>query len=260
MRYDSETKLYYLQSRYYNPEVGRFLNSDSISDSGAGVLGFNTFIYCANNPVNASDPSGHFVLSAILIGAAVGAAVSAISDFGCQLMSNGWDVKKVDPVSVVKSAVIGGVCGAISGGIGGAIVKTTASATAKFVAGAVADGCVNTIETSLNAICNNETLSVGDYVYSFASGVASAGIGEIVSSKISSFNSKKINSLTPGQRRGVLNSQNTGEIFSRQNLKNGKYMSSTAYKQYVNQGCNIGNDITSGATTLFFCFFEEETT
>ena len=60
--YDTETELYYLQSRYYNAEVGRFLNSDSISDSGAGVLGFNTFIYCANNPVNASDPSGHWII------------------------------------------------------------------------------------------------------------------------------------------------------------------------------------------------------
>ncbi len=63
--FDTETKFYYLQSRYYNPEIGRFLNSDSISDSGAGVLGFNTFIYCANNPVNASDPSGHGLLETL---------------------------------------------------------------------------------------------------------------------------------------------------------------------------------------------------
>jgi len=60
--YDVETKLYYLQSRYYNPEVGRFLNSDNISDNGAGVLGYNTFIYCANDPVNATDPSGHWII------------------------------------------------------------------------------------------------------------------------------------------------------------------------------------------------------
>ncbi len=255
--YDNETDLYYLQSRYYNAQVGRFLNSDSISDSGAGVLGFNTFIYCANNPVNASDPSGHFVLSAILIGVAVGAVVGAVGEIGCQVIKKG---KIYDRDAVVKSAIIGGVCGAISGGIGGAIAKTTASATAKFVAGAVADGCVNTVESSLNAICNNETLSVGDYVYSFASGVASAGVGEIVSSKIISFNSKNINTLTPGQKRGALYSQNTGEVFNRQVLKNGKYMSSTAYKQYIKQGSDAGKDITSGASTLFFCFFEEETT
>ena len=258
--YDSETKWYYLQSRYYNPEVGRFLNSDSISDSGAGVLGFNTFIYCANNPVNATDPSGHFVISAFLakigISALVGGVIGAIGEIGCQVMEKG---KVYDGVAVAKSAIIGGVCGAISGGIGEAIAKTAASATAKFVAGAIADGCVNVIESSLNAICNNETMSVGNYAYSFASGVASAGVGEIVSSKTISFNSKNINTMTPGQRRSALYSQNTGEVFNRQVLKNDKYMSSTAYEQYINKGSDAGKEITSGASTLFFCFFEEET-
>ena len=57
--YDSETGLYYLQSRYYDAEIGRFINSDNITDSGSGILGYNTFIYCANNPVNGADPSGH---------------------------------------------------------------------------------------------------------------------------------------------------------------------------------------------------------
>ena len=77
--YDLETGLYYLQSRYYNPEIGRFLNSDNITDSGAGVLGFNTFIYCANNPVNYADPTGHSI-SGVLAGLGVIAkVVSAIA-------------------------------------------------------------------------------------------------------------------------------------------------------------------------------------
>lgn len=63
--YDSETGLYYLQSRYYNPQVGRFLNSDNVTDSNAGVLGFNTFLYCGNNPVNACDPTGHGLMENI---------------------------------------------------------------------------------------------------------------------------------------------------------------------------------------------------
>ncbi len=60
--YDRETGLYYLQSRYYDPNTGRFLNSDNVTDSNAGVLGYNTFMYCANNPVNSSDPSGHWII------------------------------------------------------------------------------------------------------------------------------------------------------------------------------------------------------
>ena len=54
--YDHETGLYYLQSRYYDPEVGRFLNADAFASTGQGILGNNTFAYCGNNPVNCSDP------------------------------------------------------------------------------------------------------------------------------------------------------------------------------------------------------------
>ena len=56
--YDAETGLYYLQSRYYNPQIGRFLNADGYISTGQGVLGYNMFAYCLNNPVNMSDPTG----------------------------------------------------------------------------------------------------------------------------------------------------------------------------------------------------------
>lgn len=56
--YDSETKLYYLQSRYYNPEMGRFINGDAFASTGQGLLGNNMFAYCGNNPVNYADPTG----------------------------------------------------------------------------------------------------------------------------------------------------------------------------------------------------------
>ena len=54
--YDYDTGLYYLQSRYYVPQWGRFLNADSCLYNR--VLGFNLFLYCDNNPVNLVDPSG----------------------------------------------------------------------------------------------------------------------------------------------------------------------------------------------------------
>ena len=57
--YDTETGFYYLQSRYYDPIVKRFLNADSYGSTGQGFLGFNMFAYCGNNPVLHSDPSGH---------------------------------------------------------------------------------------------------------------------------------------------------------------------------------------------------------
>ena len=56
--YDEETGFYYLQSRYYDPEVGRFINSDRYVSTGQGVLGYNQFAYCLNNPIRFLDDSG----------------------------------------------------------------------------------------------------------------------------------------------------------------------------------------------------------
>jgi len=55
---DTESRLYYLQSRYYDPEIGRFLNADAFASTGQGLLGNNMFAYCLNNPVVLTDSSG----------------------------------------------------------------------------------------------------------------------------------------------------------------------------------------------------------
>ena len=56
--YDIDTSLYYLQSRYYNPAWGRFLNVDAYISTGTGLIGYNMYAYCGNNPVMFVDYSG----------------------------------------------------------------------------------------------------------------------------------------------------------------------------------------------------------
>ena len=56
--YDTETQLYYLQSRYYDPATCRFISADVLLSTGQGVIGHNSFAYCGNNPIVRSDPSG----------------------------------------------------------------------------------------------------------------------------------------------------------------------------------------------------------
>ena len=76
--YDDETGFYYLQSRYYDPEVGRFINPDGYISTGTGILGYNMFAYCGNNPVNNFDPSGEAFLSLLTAAAAAICAVVVV--------------------------------------------------------------------------------------------------------------------------------------------------------------------------------------
>ncbi len=72
--YDTETQLYYLNSRYYNPDMGRFINADGIMGANKDDLGYNLYAYVSNNSVNAKDSNGNwvqFVVGAILIGSVV---------------------------------------------------------------------------------------------------------------------------------------------------------------------------------------------
>ena len=55
--YDAENQLYWLQSRFYDPNTGRFLNADSILKAD-DILGANLFVYCSNNPINYFDFTG----------------------------------------------------------------------------------------------------------------------------------------------------------------------------------------------------------
>jgi len=58
-RFDSEIRMYYLNSRYYVPEIGRFLNSDGLLGQIGDLQSTNMYAYCANNPVMHTDVTGH---------------------------------------------------------------------------------------------------------------------------------------------------------------------------------------------------------
>ena len=88
--YDTETGLYFLQTRYYDPEVGRFLNRDSVQYADPQTFGgLDLYAYCLNNPVEYVDPDGTF------ISLFIGLTVSFIIGFGTSTISQGvqygWD-------------------------------------------------------------------------------------------------------------------------------------------------------------------------
>ena len=87
--YDEETKLYYLNSRYYNPEWGRFINADSMTKApGTSVLSTNMYAYCENNPIVNSDETGEWFGIASVFAAFVGAVVGVVSQVVTDVVSD----------------------------------------------------------------------------------------------------------------------------------------------------------------------------
>ena len=81
--YDEETGFYYVRSRYYDAEVGRFINPDAALGQVGNIQSHNMFAYCFNNPVNMSDPLGNWpswsqIFTGIAIAAVAVAAVAAV--------------------------------------------------------------------------------------------------------------------------------------------------------------------------------------
>lgn len=124
--YDNETGFYYLQSRYYDPSIGRFINADSFASTSQGFLGHNMFAYCGNNPVANKDETGEF-WSAIIGGAIAGAIIGAVSN----IVSQGLDGEPINGGEVVALAFVGAVTGAFGAAAG--VVETARTACSAVV-------------------------------------------------------------------------------------------------------------------------------
>ncbi|MCD4781571.1 MAG: fibronectin type III domain-containing protein [Candidatus Omnitrophica bacterium] len=102
---DDETGLYYFNARYYDPSLGRFITPDTIVQSpGGNPQTFNRYSYCGNNPVNYTDPTGHFFWAAIV--AIVKAASAAVTAVGGYVAANA--------AAIATGAAIGGAVGGVS--------------------------------------------------------------------------------------------------------------------------------------------------
>ena len=125
--YDAETGLYYVASRYYDPEIGRFINADSQLNAKDGILGYNLYAYCNNNPIMYSDPSGHSIILACII---VGAVIGGLAGGHIAAKVSKAQTGKVNGWAVAGGIVGGGVLGGLVGwGIGAAITAIGAAAT-----------------------------------------------------------------------------------------------------------------------------------
>ena len=112
--YDEEIGLYYLQSRYYDAGVGRFMNSDESTNIGLGdsLRSFDLYTYTENNPVSMIDEAGYAAINVIC--AAIGAVVGwFFGDWVAKKLgySKGWKYWAIRTGVVVGGAVIGWFAG-----------------------------------------------------------------------------------------------------------------------------------------------------
>ena len=105
-------------SRYYDPEIGRFISPDSIEYLDfESINGLNLYAYCGNNPINNVDPTGHLFISALLIGTLVGGIIGAGASAITQGLTNGWN--NINGWQVLLDGAIGAASGFLSAtGIG----------------------------------------------------------------------------------------------------------------------------------------------
>ncbi len=136
--YDQSTGLYYLNAWYYNPEDGRFMTEDTYRGDTTKSETGHLYVYCANNPVNYVDPSGHFLVStAVLVGVEVGGIVGAVAgSYKGRLVAKrlGYKGKKRNLFIAtygIKGAVVGAIIGVLAGyGIGVAMGASSSSGLA----------------------------------------------------------------------------------------------------------------------------------
>ena len=155
---DDDSGLLYMRARYYDPEVGRFINKDPIRYLGGDP---NLYCYVANNPVNSIDPNGLWILQGA--GAFLGAGINAYNNYGA------YKAGAISGTDYALSIAIGGLTG-LASSFGGGIVAAT------LLGGSMA--ALNELGEQL-VVYHCDNVDFGKVGKAGALGVIAGGIGEL---------------------------------------------------------------------------------
>ena len=207
--YDSETGLYYLGSRYYDPQVRRFINADgaafaTVNPYSNGLTDKNYFAYCNNSPVMQKDDGGE--LGHIAVAAIVGGVLGGVS-----AAINGGGV-----ADVLSSAAVGAATGAIgASGLG-------------FVAQALTSGVVSGVGKAATIVCNSgfkglkDANNQAEIVKTAGYGMADSVLGAATSFRYSRLGDSAATEVMNAGKKKIIQSLNTSGRGANKLLKYGR--------------------------------------
>jgi RHS repeat-associated protein len=164
---DEESGLIYMHARYYNPAISHFMTPDSVVGSPGDSLSFDRYSYVRNNPVNFSDPTGHFWAALFLsmaIGAVAGGIAAAVA--GQNVLTG-----------MLRGALYGGAGYAVTAGLGSTAMGQ--AVVRRFGAGAL--GAMTATVGGLTSVTMGGSFSQGFTIGAMSAGVA-IGAEEIATS------------------------------------------------------------------------------
>jgi len=174
---DEESGLMYLQARYYDPELGRFITPDTIVQDPSSSQTFNRYSYCGNNPIMRTDPSGHiFGLIAWAISQVVSYAIAHAGAIAIGAAIGGIGAAATGG-NIGMGMLTGAIGGAIFGGIGSLGYSGLAQVGAHAAGGALSGGI-------------NAAITGGDVVQGMLVGGIAAGVTQGLGQKFSFLSAK----------------------------------------------------------------------
>ncbi|HJR75101.1 MAG TPA: RHS repeat-associated core domain-containing protein [Luteimonas sp.] len=171
---DAQTGLSYMQQRYYDPQIGRFLSVDAVTAYDGDMRHFTRYAYAYNNPYKFTDPDGR--CPQCLWGAPIGFAVNVTVQM---LMAKGTMSERFSQISW-KQVGVATAAGALSGGVS-TIASTAATTGGTIFANVVGNAAVGAVATQASAKVEGRTASASEVLKGAALSGGTAGAGAAIS-------------------------------------------------------------------------------
>ena len=231
--YDKETGLYFLKTRYYDPEICRFINVDDTAYLDAeSINGLNLYAYCADNPIMNVDPDGtawwHWLLGGLAaVALATVVVASAILTMGASLI----------PITVGFS--IGAVSGLVAQGVANVAGGNSFFDTTSILAGLVGGLSGAAFATGLGGLWG--AIGVGVATNIAVASIDQKSVSEIIVSGV-------IGGLSAGFAYGI--GQTLGKVLNSTN----DYTFSTFFQAAKVDGANIFKSAAVGLSSSWYKF------